>query len=311
MRLLTGVLSQYNITQLSLGVRPHETILKYEDRPFYLKEPFTEYKTFLERHWKQESPNLRNMGSIVSLQCAELTHNEKAILTIHCRPTDYFEFLLSNYSLDITLPNQKSLRTLVTDLGVHTHDESENRALYAFPRMGNSIGITISVITADNCIVISKRSETCASIAQDKGNFLCAVGTQIKRHQSRFLGDNGFPYPELSAREGLHDEMGEAISESCPTIECLGFVFRNDFQHTELLYETTSSMTWEQLRDAWREMKSSHKQEFQFIDSLRIDTPTPLIDHLERNPWSPQAAAGAYHSLLRRYPTADHCGMLV
>jgi hypothetical protein len=283
--------------------------MKYEDSAFYLNDPFTTCRPFLEQYWKRESSELRNIGSIVSLQCAEVWLNASSVptITLSCRPTDYFEFLFSNYSLDITLPTGKTLREMVGDLGIH----APNGSMYAFPRMGNSVGITISIITADNCIVIAKRSEKAPGLARDKGNFTCAVGTQIKRHQSRFLGDNGYPYPELSVREGLRDEMGVAIADSCPTIQCIGFVFRNDFQHTELLYETTSSMAWEQLRDTWKLNAPPHKQEFQFIDCLRIDTPTPLIDHLERNTWSPQAAAGAYHSLLRRHPMTDPCGMLV
>ncbi len=306
-----------------MAIRPHSVNFSYRPETFALGEPFTHFTDELTKYWKQESPALQDFPSIVSLQHSTSRHNAQtsaAKVSLECRPTTYFQFLLSNYSLDTKVLGGELFRNLldrhmtldpqVTDEAYNTNTSSwEN---YSFPPMGNSVGITISVITADNHVVIAKRSQSCTSIARDKGNCLCAVGTQIKRHQPRFLDEGGMPSPAISVREGLRDEMGSVISDSCPVIECLGMVYRGDFCHAELLYETTSSLTWEALNEVWQSTGIPDKREFESIAAIAIETPHAILEHLTQNRWSPQHAAGVYHSLLRRFPNQiDHCGFSV
>lgn len=321
MQTATGVLSKYNLIQLSCGVTPHTIEFPYDDRPFTLGEPFRQFTDHLQTYWGHESPGLKDFQSIVSLQIFESLRgldNNAAKLSLACRPTSYFQFLLSNYSLDVPLPGDTTLRAILAKdtelLPAQTGTITTNSKIaksFIFPYMGNSVGITICVITADNRIVIAKRKSKSDTLARDKGNYLCAVGTQIKRHQPRFLDSHGYPSPEISARQGLHDEMGPVISESCATIECLGAVYRTDYQHTELLFETTSSLRWGEIRTVWNNTGIPDKREFESISCLDLDNVNMTIGHLRDCSWSPQHAAGVYHSLLRRFDKIDSCGLLL
>jgi hypothetical protein len=100
--------------------------------------------------------------------------------------------------------------------------------------------------------------------------------------------------------------MGEAISCDCGEIVCLGLVYREDFHHCELLYETTAQLSAEDLINTWKETKVPDRREFERLEAIDISTPEPLINHLsdQTNVWSPQHAAGALHSLAIRFPKA-------
>lgn len=318
----TGALSHHKFIQLSQTMRhPHTMQVDYRGhQPFALPERIQRYYEDLVEYWKWESPNLQDGQSIVCVSQAitwdtgssqEYNRNKIALELL---PTNYFSFLFSNYSLDVPLSDGTTLRKLYEEGAFGMFGEKERGSYprgsgfnhFQFPTFGNSLGITISVVTADNKLIIAKRSST-KGIARDKGKWLCAVGTQVKRHQVRFLSSaSQEPDPSISALQGLHDEMGEAISCDCGEIVCLGLVYREDFHHCELLYETTAQLSAEDLINTWKETKVPDRREFERLEAIDISTPEPLINHLsdQTNVWSPQHAAGALHSLAIRFPKA-------
>ncbi len=317
----TGALSHHNFIQLSRTMcRPHEVQVDYRaDQSFALPENIQRYYEDLVEYWKWESPNLQDGQSIVHVSQAitwdprSPQPHQKNKIALELLPTNYFSFLFSNYSLDISLSDGETLRKLY-EKGTFGMFKERERGSYPrgvgfdhfqFPTFGNSLGITISVVTADNKLIVAKRSSTAKGIARDKGNWLCAVGTQVKRHQVRFLSPvSQEPDPSFSALQGLRDEMGEAISENCGVIVCLGLVYREDFHHCELLYETTAQLSAEDLIETWRETNVPDRREFERLEAIDISKPEPLINHLsdQTNVWSPQHAAGALHSLASRFP---------
>lgn len=276
---------------------------------------FDPYLEELRAYWEQESPELKDFQSIIHVRSVK-TQNLHApndstpAILLDYDPTSYFQFLFSNYSLDIPLSDGTTLRQLLTDENLGTMNAKNPPESYwttfQFPRLGNSLGVTISVTTADQQFIAARRSDSCRSIARDKGNWLCAVGTQIKRHQERFLNNNGVPTPNLSAQEGLKDEMGEAIAATCETPVCTGIVYRNDFQHCELLFQTQSSLRGDDLIRMWKETEVPDRREFAEIQCIDVGTPDQLLAHLSdtSNTWSPQHAAGAIHYLASQFPEA-------
>lgn len=305
MRRPLGELAHHRFVQLSRTCADHHVAVKYKaSRRFVLPALIESYRHELDEYWRRESPDLKDFDSII---CVTRVGSVPVLIRLTYQPTNYFSFLYSNYSLDVPLPGGVTLRQLYDDgkLGCFSRTADHLPAeIYEFPSFGNSLGITISVVTADEQFIAAKRSETAKGIARDKGNWLCAVGTQIKRHQPRFLDEQGVPHPNISAREGLKDEMGEVIANSCTELRCVGLVYRDDFHHCELLYETTSTLEANDLVKAWRETPVPDRREFETIVGLDLRRPEIVLNHLadQQNRWSPQHAAGALHSLVRRFP---------
>lgn len=302
----TGRLAHHQFVVLSKGIGQAITWLYNKEIPFELPPQFAEHSGFLREYWTAESPNLTDGDSIVHLDQVRV---EKHRMRLHCQPTRYFDFLFSNYSLDVPLLAGKTLRELNKNINLlglmPDFIDTEWYALKLAP-LGNSLGITVSIVTIDGYLIVARRSREATSLARDKGNWLCAVGTQIKRHQPRFLNEIGEPSPWISAREGVRDEMGKVISASCSEISCLGLVYRYDFHHCELLYEAASCLEAEELVKIWRSTEVPDKREFEEIRGVDISNPNVLLDHLSDpgQAWSPQHAAGALHSLARRFPEA-------
>ncbi|MCE9643441.1 MAG: hypothetical protein K8Q97_03990 [Candidatus Andersenbacteria bacterium] len=313
MRRPTNALSHHDFVQLSQTCKPHEIMVCYHST-FDFPAIFDQYIPELTEYWQRESPELKDFPSIVHLNDVVTYLGEggaaPGMLLRYCQ-TSYFRFLFSNYSLDIKLSDGTTLRQLlgtdqVGEMKLSPTCMGASRKTFLFPDLGNSLGITISIATVDEQFIIAKRSEACKSLARDKGNWLCAVGTQIKRHQQRFLGEDGVPYPHLSAQEGLKDEMGQAIAATCGPLVCTGIVYRNDFQHCELLYQTESSLRGDDLIRMWKETEVPDRREFAEILCMDVRTPDQLLVHLSdlSNAWSPQHAAGAIHYLASKFPEA-------
>lgn len=308
----TGALAHHQFCVLSQGLR-HKAEIAYDgeekDR-FTLPKEFEPYLPRMREYWLGESPELRDFDSIVHLKQAVTV---EGAIELWCVPTTYFQFLFSNYSLDVPILGEHYLEDhTLRDLyeagkfGKFDWGPGGRGMTYHFPQFGNSVGITITVTTDDEQMIVARRSQTAKGIARDKGNWLCAVGTQIKRHQPRFLDADGVPTPQLSASEGLKDEMGNEIAAGCSELVCRGLVYRDDFHHCELLYETCSALASDQLLKAWRDTHVPDRREFAEVTSVDISRPELFLTHLSdrQNPWSPQHAAGALHTLARRFPKA-------
>lgn len=318
MRRLNNGLVHHNFAQLSQACRGHRVEIQYEsEKPFVLPEKIRQYEEELKVYWLNESPGLRDYESIVCVfQAATWQRSGPGIevgkILLQMCPTTYFSFLFSNYSLDVPLSDGNTLRNMY-DNGDFGLFRQEPRGAFPrgvgvehfnFPKFGNSLGITVSVVSADSKLIIAKRSGSSA-VARDKGNWLCAVGTQVKRHHSRFLNPiTNQPCPFTSAEQGLRDEMGEAVSKSCDAPLCLGIVYREDCQHCELLYEVVSQLPAQELIDLWQKTEVPDKREIERIEAIDLKSPEALVAHLcdQSNRWSPQHAAGAFHSAARRFP---------
>lgn len=317
MRRPTGILAHHNFIQLSQRCGWHNVYVDYrKDGPFTLPEAIQPYKEELMAYWLKESSGLKDFESIVSVSRAAAWQRggigvDAGQISILLQPTTYFSFLFSNYSLDVPLSNGETLRKMYDrgEFGMFQEEPAHARgggcSQFCFPKFGNSLGITISVVTADSQLIIAKRSES-SDIARDKGNWLCAVGTQVKRHQDRFLNPSTKqPCPLTSAQQGLHDEMGMEIRDSCAPLLCLGLVYRDDFHHCEILYEAVSRLRADALINLWQKTEVPDKREIERIEAIDLsESPEALVAHLgdQSNRWSPQHAAGAFHSAARRFP---------
>lgn len=272
---------------------------------FRLPDLFDQYMPCIQAYWLERGRQLDDAQSIVHLEaaCSFLLKGE---LFLQCSPASYFQFLATNYSLDVLLGTSMTLRSLQATSRLFEkfrQDKNREGCPYFFPKFGNSVGLTISVVTADNHLIITQRAVT-PKLACDQGCLMCAVGTQIKRHRSEYLDSSHRPHPDKCVRCGLRDELGAVVAETCNPPVCRGLVYRIDCQHCDLLYEATSSLKAADFIDRWQNTVVLERDEAEGMSSICIDEPTALLELL-CDPgmyWSPQHAAGALFTLSRCFP---------
>lgn len=278
-------------------------------KPFSLDPKLKAFVSQLREHWQKESPNLTNMPSIVSVRKVQLLQNHKVVFT--CRKATFFDFLFTNCSLDVELKNPD--RTITTlremlekeELGQDSLESvSRIGSTYSFPDLGNSLSISIAIETRDNQLIACFRRPDSHSYSKDKGCWVCPVAIHVKRHEPRFLDDKGNPSAQLSVLNGIADELGEDIAETCEIPVCLGVVYREDLRCCCLCYRVTSSFTAGEFIKRWVRTGLMVKQEYDGCVLFRLDQPEKLLNHLEKqeNRWSPQHSAAMFMSLAYSHP---------
>ena len=308
-----GVLSHHKFQQLFASPVHNNLVLGFDAAGQYtFPDAISKYLPHLQAYWQEKGLCFSGELQSVCITGAVEWHSvanerfSRAELLLTCCPAMYWQFLCSNLSLDMPLPDGKTLRQYY-DQGVfgkfmcrYSGPLFEGTGkMFGFPVLGNCLGITVSLVTVDKKFIVTQRSTECEGVSHDHGNWQCAVGTQVKRHEARFLDSNGVPCPALSAIEGLVDEMGEEVANNSFYPFFQGLVFRDDYVHCELLYEVDTTLTAQEVMEAWHRVPVRRRCEIERIEAIDMHRPDRLIEHLadQRNRWSPQHAAGALNTL--------------
>ncbi len=290
-----AVLSQARQNRVSVHDLPSPTLDFPEHAWPYLNAP--------KAYWEKEGPKLKDVPSIISVLKAIV---ESDRIELWCRPTTFFKFLWLNCALDLPLKDGRTFRGMYDDGAFGTLRKScahAHATKYTFPTFGNSLGITVVLISKDDHTIVTRRSETSPAITTNKGDWQCAVGSHVKRHQPRFLDEDDVPTPWRSAWEALLDEQGERVYRAIdrPPV-CRGLVYRLDFHHCELVYEFHVGLEAAEIIEAWKTRKGlpsdanevavNEMGEFD-IRAINARIPEPLLQALTTESWAPQHAAGA------------------
>lgn len=301
---LRGALEHHNFEVLSHGVH-QKVVLQFADRPYVIPDALQGFVPQIQAYWAQKKPALQNFPSIVSVRSisvgtepGETGEEGVNLLKIRCKAATYLQFIHTNLSLGL-IPDIHELMATDQSIGDLEFRSYPADSVYRFPRFANSLGISVAVTTADNQFVVCKRF-TSPHIAHDEGKWQCAIGTQVKRHEERFL-KNGVPCVYTSAAEGIRDELGDEITKTCSNLRCTGLVLVHAYMHPELLFHVSSTLTGSNLLQTYATSKVAHRDEVQKIKLIDVTQPGELLHFLKRN-WSTQHVACAMYALAETFP---------
>lgn len=192
--------------------------------------------------------------------------------------------------------------------------------IYAWPK-GNSLKVAATIVTRDGHLMLAKRA--------GPDQVLCSPDTWISTvsHQMRFslrdpilhmkLGfrnlclpyhnEGDVPCAFEAIEEGIIEEMGTGIFETCRHPKFLGIVERtNDYSHPTLAFLVETSLTASQMVKIWRKENPVGILEFEHLQPVIIRKPDKLLDHMidPDNNWSAHGAGSVLLALSRQHQGA-------
>ncbi|MDO8512689.1 MAG: hypothetical protein Q7S57_05415 [bacterium] len=287
-----------------LTTRLENTVaLHHQHKPIRLPGALLEHKNVLRSHWGGISQDFHD-GPSVSVQ--SITVNKEGV-EANTAEASFFQILYSNLSMDLELPGDTSIRKMLSkrhsplgteyiqphNTGVITH--------FLLP-FGNPLKIAIGVVTADDKLLCVRRSHH-PKIAVGRGNLQCTVGTQVKCCEQRFL-NHGKPSVELSALQGMSDEIGEELTAICTPLVCTGVIISREHFVPSLLFETTCPLSAMQFVERWHKASVRDRHEVDEIIPFDLSSADPILDSVCESQWSTHHAACALHVLLQRHLVA-------
>ncbi|WP_037835352.1 MULTISPECIES: hypothetical protein [unclassified Streptomyces] len=145
--------------------------------------------------------------AVESVEISRTALEERPEVHLRLRPTDYYTFLAAQ-QLDRRLPDGTTPRSRYLD---------SDEPLRAPAFLQCSLGINIAVVTADDMLVVTRRSDR---VRMAPGVWNSSVNEGLSRH----IDSSGRNAPDLHAvaRRGMREELSLEAHES--TLELLAFV---------------------------------------------------------------------------------------
>lgn len=244
-----------------------------------------------------ESERLREEGStplwngpryaVESFDISRTALEEHPEVHLRLRPTDYYTFLAAQ-QLDRRLPDGSTPRARYLD---------PEEPLEAPAFLQCSFGVNIAVVTADDMLVVSQRSNRVRMAA---GVWNSSVNEGLSRH----IDSSGRSAPDLHAvaRRGMREEL--ALEPHEYSLELLAFVLDVDRrQWSAHFFARLKEMRSEDLQ-ARVSRGVADRWEHQTIDYVPF-RPAPVIRYLLRSDrvhrWAPLAPALFHLALVHAY----------
>ncbi|MFE7273278.1 hypothetical protein [Streptomyces sp. NPDC057623] len=244
-----------------------------------------------------ESERLREEGrtplwngpryAVESFDISRTPLDERPEIHLRLRPTDYYTFLAAQ-QLDRRLPDGSTPRSAYLDA---------NEPLKAPPFLHCSFAVNIAVVTADDMLVVSQRSDR---VRMAPGVWNSSVNEGMSRH----IDSSGRSAPDLHAvaRRGMREEL--ALEPHEYKLELLAFVLDVDKRHwsahffarlKELRSQDLQERISRGVADRW---------EHQTIDYVPF-RPAPVVRYLLREDrvhrWAPLAPALFHLALVHAF----------
>ncbi|MFH9012922.1 hypothetical protein ACH4C6_16210 [Streptomyces sp. NPDC017943] len=225
--------------------------------------------------------------AVESFDVSRTALDEQPEIHLRLRPTDYYTFLAAQ-QLDRRLADGTTPRTRYLD---------PDDPLRAPAFLHCSFAVNIAVVTADDMLVVSRRSDR---VRMAPGVWNSSVNEGLSRH----IDSSGRSAPDLHgvARRGMREEL--AIEPNEYALELLAFVLDLDKRHwsahfqarlTDLTCEGLQSRMSRGVADRW---------EHQTIDYVPF-RPAPVIKYMLRadriHRWAPLAPALFHLALVHTY----------
>ncbi|MFG2844744.1 hypothetical protein ACGF12_16450 [Kitasatospora sp. NPDC048296] len=255
-------------------------------------------------HWwdeiEAESARLRAEGrtpvwnglryAVESFDISRTPLDEQPEVRLRLRPTDYYTFLAAQ-QLDRRLPDGTTLRSRYLD---------PDHPLEAPAFLQCSLGVNIAVVTADDMLVVSRRSDR---VRMAPGTWNSSVNEGVSRH----IDSSGRNAPVLHAvaRRGMREELSLEPHEY--SIELLAFVLDVEKrQWSAHFYARLNELTHQKLRTRLSRGVAD-RWEHQTIDYVpfRAATVATYLLHSDRiHRWAPVAPALFHLALVHVYGRA-------
>lgn len=255
-------------------------------------------------HWwgeiEAESARLRAEGrtpvwnglryAVESFDISRTPVDEQPEVRLRLRPTDYYTFLAAQ-QLDRRLPDGTTLRSRYLD---------PDQPLEAPAFLQCSLGVNIAVVTADDLLVVSQRSDR---VRMAPGAWNSSVNEGMSRH----IDSSGRNAPGLHAvaRRGMREELSLEPHEY--SLELLAFVLDVEKRHWSAhFYARLDELTREGLQ-ARLSRGVADRWEHQTIEYVpfRAATVAKYLLHTDRiHRWAPLAPALFHLALVHVYGRA-------
>ncbi|GGX78896.1 hypothetical protein [Streptomyces fructofermentans] len=215
--------------------------------------------------------------AVESLDVSRTALDEQPEVRLRLRPTDYYTFLAAQ-QLDRRLPDGSSPRSRYLD---------PDDPLKAPAFLQCSFAVNVAVVTADDMLVVSRRSN---QVRMAPGVWNSSVNEGMSRH----IDSSGRSAPDLHAvaRRGMREELSLEPHEYA--LELLAFVLDVDKRHWSAhYYARLKDLTREDLRTRMSRGVAD-RWEHQTIDYVPF-RPAAVVKYLlrpdRRHRWAPLAPA--------------------
>ncbi|MFE1308167.1 hypothetical protein [Streptomyces sp. NPDC058755] len=225
--------------------------------------------------------------AVESFDISRTSLDETPEVHLRLRPTDYYTFLAAQ-QLDRRLPDGATPRSRYLD---------PEQPLAAPAFLQCSFAVNVAVVTADDMLVVSRRSER---VRMAPGVWNSSVNEGLSRH----IDSSGRSAPDLHAvcRRGMREELALEAHEY--TLDLLAFVLDVDKRHWSGHYFARLK----ELRSSDLQARMSRgvadRWEHQTIDYVPF-RPAPVIKYLLREDrihrWAPLAPALFHLALVHAY----------
>lgn len=207
--------------------------------------------------------------------------NEELELQLWFRPSDYYTFLATDMQLDDETLRKKYF---------------ENEDWKAPERyFSHSFGVNIVVITKDNQIILTRRSE---SVGVNKQMYHISVNEGVNRTFDRGV-DTQAPNVYRAAIRGLIEELGiQNVEED--DITYLSFGVDTRYSQWGLLGKAKVDKTAQEIFD-WRSRGVKDKWETEEIVAIPYEVKDVVKFVAEHQPWTPAGITCIYHVLVSEF----------
>jgi len=217
--------------------------------------------------------------------------DEYLTLDLRFGPSDYYTFQATNMSLNEKVSKNNKKRLL---RGIYLKDVKWDKPVKFF---SNSFGINLTVVTEDNYVIFTKRSENLGSRPNVYNISMCEG---ISASDSKITD----PAPDLfrTAMRGLGEEIAEELALIVPKDDILFLSFGVDTEYSQwgLLGTVRVNATKTQI-EKWRGRSTKDKWENIKVEYVTYK-PKDVIKYVfSKEPWGPGALCCIYHTLIHDF----------
>ena len=213
---------------------------------------------------------------------------ENLKLQLNFRPSDYFTFLATNMSLDEKVSGENKIISLREK---YLSQVVWNKPVKFF---SNSFGVYLAVITSDQYLIITQRSDR---VGSRPGEFNISANEGLSRPLDR-SDQSDAPDLYRCAIRGVTEELGIIISQS--DIRFLSFGVDRQYSQWALLgmakinrrKKEVHSRRCAGVKDKWENIE---------LHSIPFTVDGVVRFVLSHNPWTPAALACIYHTLVHEF----------
>lgn len=209
---------------------------------------------------------------------------EFLVLELFFKSSDYYTFLATNMGLDEEPLREKYFRDV---------DWLKPTRFFS-----NSFGINLSVITADQSIIIAQRS---GLVGSRPGTYNISVNEAISRSLDRSVEGHA-PDIYRCASRGLVEELGLSEPNEFRSSDIIFLSFGVDTQYSQwgILGMVKVNKTANEILE-WRNSGVKDKWENDKLYFIKFDLDSVVRFVLSHGPWTPNGLTCLYHTLIHEF----------